>query len=812
MKKILLSALLCVSAATSVTAADIYRLVDDAATLSAGDKLIIAATQTSGSTALGTTQNPNNRAAVEVTISNNEITNPGTDIEIITLENSGNDSHPWLLKVAGGYLYSPQAQNYLRTAEAISETGEGYYANITIAEGVTKVAMNRGTYQIQKNSTSALFSCYNGTQTKIQLYRLDTDVKAVATPVISMVEQGEGFAVTMSCATEGAEIRYTADGTTPTAESTLYTAPLECWSRTTYKAVAVKDGEFSNVATFTANPPYILEGFSNLYDFMSGMEPNEKVPVIIKGAMTALYQKDNYLFVKAGTGFMGSYMLVYGNVGKTLNNGDSFERLEGEFMVYSDQPEISAPSIVGEVTPGTAVDPEEIADLTAVADYNLNHYVYIENVTISGVNGRNAIITDAEGNTCAIYNRFDIDLADAAGCKVTGFVTKNRGVMQIWPTEIVANAGVVAAPTFNPESGATIPMYSEITISAEEGAEIYCMVEGFDDEFRLYEGPEPATPAGELIIKAFAKKGEASSDTITATYTVTKPLPELGWMNANGELVKEVVYVIDGDASQQVLPEPTGMMMGEPTLTSSNPEVAVINEYMGVDIVGVGETTITLSVSESSMYAAGSASFLLKVISKADAGDIAATVEFSNPANEGFSADAKEKTWESTGGTYLFKATAAIDGSTYPVVNSGQLRLYGSSANTITVAAPTGYQIKAVIFSVDQNNQDWLPTVDDKQAEIAGNGSRAAAVECGVTLPTAASQVTIGCGGTTKHIRLNSITFVLTEAASGIESIATEAADGAAEYYNLQGVRIANPEAGLYIRRQGGKASKVVIR
>lgn len=32
------------------------------------------------------------------------------------------------------------------------------------------------------------------------------------------------------------------------------------------------------------------------------------------------------------------------------------------------------------------------------------------------------------------------------------------------------------------------------------------------------------------------------------------------------------------------------------------------------------------------------------------------------------------------------------------------------------------------------------------------------------------------------------------------------------EYYNLQGVRVANPENGLYIRRQGSKVTKVLIK
>jgi hypothetical protein len=36
--------------------------------------------------------------------------------------------------------------------------------------------------------------------------------------------------------------------------------------------------------------------------------------------------------------------------------------------------------------------------------------------------------------------------------------------------------------------------------------------------------------------------------------------------------------------------------------------------------------------------------------------------------------------------------------------------------------------------------------------------------------------------------------------------------NGAVEYFNLQGVRVVNPENGIYVRRQGNKVSKVVIR
>lgn len=60
--------------------------------------------------------------------------------------------------------------------------------------------------------------------------------------------------VTMT-AESGAEIRYTTNGTTPTASSTLYSAPLTLTATTTVKAIALKNGLNSSVATkvFTKN-------------------------------------------------------------------------------------------------------------------------------------------------------------------------------------------------------------------------------------------------------------------------------------------------------------------------------------------------------------------------------------------------------------------------------------------------------------------------------------------------------------------------------------------------------------------------------
>ena len=76
-------------------------------------------------------------------------------------------------------------------------------------------------------------------------------LSSVATPTFSP-EAGvyeEAQNVTISCATQGAVIYYTIDGTTPTSNSARYTEPILVETTTTIKAIAVAEGEESNVAT-----------------------------------------------------------------------------------------------------------------------------------------------------------------------------------------------------------------------------------------------------------------------------------------------------------------------------------------------------------------------------------------------------------------------------------------------------------------------------------------------------------------------------------------------------------------------------------
>jgi len=87
----------------------------------------------------------------------------------------------------------------------------------------------------------------------------------VATPTITC-DGGTSFAgeyglVTISCDTDGAEIHYTLDGSTPTSSSPLYAGPFKIYDTTTVKAGAKKTdytGSYIATATLAYDPPYVL--------------------------------------------------------------------------------------------------------------------------------------------------------------------------------------------------------------------------------------------------------------------------------------------------------------------------------------------------------------------------------------------------------------------------------------------------------------------------------------------------------------------------------------------------------------------------
>ena len=87
--------------------------------------------------------------------------------------------------------------------------------------------------------------------------------------------------VTITCATEGAKIYYTTDGTEPTKESTFYEGALTLTATTTVKAIAIKDGMVdSAVATATFTKKSSGGGGGGGYRPTSPTTPTDPTPSI----------------------------------------------------------------------------------------------------------------------------------------------------------------------------------------------------------------------------------------------------------------------------------------------------------------------------------------------------------------------------------------------------------------------------------------------------------------------------------------------------------------------------------------------------
>ena len=85
------------------------------------------------------------------------------------------------------------------------------------------------------------------------------DAPAVAAPAIAgEANFFDSTTITITCATEGAAIYYTLDGSEPNNQSTAYTAPFQLKETATVKAFAQKDTDLSAVVskTFTKNPSF----------------------------------------------------------------------------------------------------------------------------------------------------------------------------------------------------------------------------------------------------------------------------------------------------------------------------------------------------------------------------------------------------------------------------------------------------------------------------------------------------------------------------------------------------------------------------
>lgn len=307
----------------------------------------------------------------------------------------------------------------------------------------------------------------------------------VGAPVISPASGAyyEPIEVAITCPVADAVIHYTTDGSDPDEQSPVYTAPFNVDHDMTVKAVAVVDGEMSNVVA--ADYRFVsISAVVNCFEDLENMD--DDATVSFSSPIYAVAQHNRYLYVKDGC---GGYGLIYGDVGQTYNTGDV---IPAGFIVtksfYSGEMELTRPVNFKPATGSVVIEPEKITPSQA-GHSMFGHYVMVENVTIIEENGAYYAV-DSSGNRLPVYFNSlgvspPIDLSkhyDIFG--VIGSYGKDP-VYQLLPTKLVSypepgpgiglgNYWKYIDPVNPPES---ITLECDATVILQTGHYLYAMDE-----------------------------------------------------------------------------------------------------------------------------------------------------------------------------------------------------------------------------------------------------------------------------------------------------------------------------------------------
>ena len=446
-------------------------------------------------------------------------------------------------------------------------------------------------------------------------------------------------------------------------------------------------------------------------------------------------------------------------------------------------------------------------------------------VKVSLLAGTNTINKDVQLNAKGADFAFEIPTEyQAAGTKYTLQVTNkyNAQISKVvfemgqGGSSTLIDAGLAfASETINATLGEAVP--ANALTKGTDAAVVYTSSNVEVATVDAATGEVTLVAAGTTTIKAATeatekyKAGEASYTLVVVDPNAKKPA-NLAFANATvtvdlSEAVPANALTKDTDAAV--------------VYTSSNVEVATVDAATGeVTLVAAGTTTIKAATEATETYEAGEATYTLTVMDKAeivyendgktDASGFTFEVgEGENPwkfSNYGMTGNAFKiagKTADAYAVSPVFDLTNRIKPISitqtfaYNFIKVAQVPEYftiavreeGATEWTVLTAAPAPEAMNQWTY-VDDYAID-LGAYEGKKIQI-GYHYVADGTVCG--------------GWQIKNI------LVKGKKSSAVSDITVEDSDAPVVYYNMQGVRVANPANGLYIRVQGKKATKVLVR
>jgi hypothetical protein len=394
---------------------------------------------------------------------------------------------------------------------------------------------------------------------------------------------------------------------------------------------------------------------------------------------------------------------------------------------------------------------------------------YVTSATFRVVAGANPTITPAKGVTITgikftaqttsnfgVFTDFTLStdkLSQTSGTVAYTEATELANTKQARITVIeveYTGAPAVKMPTISADYDYVLPADKTVTLSAEAGAKIYYTLDG----------TEPT---------------EAST-----LYTAPFALEKTGYVRAIAVTDNGTSFV----ASKGYVSVPAGVQIATYNFTDMNSitapghNITVNTETIGTD-------------ADTSEWVKDSSNFKIELDSLTFTADKTSVIGIKNDASN-------------APRLYLSNTFGGLT----------QYRLY--AGNTVTYSVTDdNYYVAAVVQSGGVGDGLSLPEGGEGAFEVAsiytGTTSRTGVWTAKDGAKNSSATLAIKTGAASQFYQQIYIAYAPKDE-SGIEGVAVDNSNAPVEFYNLQGVRVANPTNGIYVKRQGNTATKVLVK
>lgn len=374
-------------------------------------------------------------------------------------------------------------------------------------------------------------------ETSVAVYTSTIDcTPTVGTPVISLAsgEYNYDKTVTITCATEGATIRYTLDGTEPTENATEYTEALTINESATLVAKAFKDGYYpSEQATATYTMPVYLE---NIAAFKAAVatDPSTTIRYRIAGNVVVTAINGGQTFVQDNSGQLQSNgLMLYKSGGLNLQIGNVVNNVIGYYNTYSGAMELAVevnPLMTEETGTPTAVV-VSISDFLQNPDLYLYNLIKVEDIHFGATN---TYVAGTAGNATALSETEDLDIYN--NFKGLDMTLTEGGRADVTGIAMVYNQALRLQPRFNNDITLKTVYHDTVAVAACETYTWSSNDQG-DDQAYTTSGYKSNTIVGET-------NDDVYTINLTINHATTKELTEAAcdaytWATGNGNTYTE---------------------------------------------------------------------------------------------------------------------------------------------------------------------------------------------------------------------------------------------------------------------------------